>query len=396
MGISIPCRSAPISVPWSLGQPSRRCFRRPCRTHPQARGTSTLHSEDRSHRHPGRRHRPRLQQYPDLSARLCPSGTGRHDFRSRARENLREIIAGIHRAGELVRRIMPPVPATPPSPCRYLPGLPGNNRHPQSHVAQKDCRAREYVEEAALIGCTPAAFQQIMLNLCTNAYHAMQDGGGVLTITLQRWKPRPRSRRRWLRLTFAIPVAAWTPRSASACSNPCLRQTGGHRQWTRVGHGAGNRQSCRGRIQVSSSAAGAPSSSSICRCWRKTKRLYARSFPSCRPQAVRILFVDDEEHIRLSEKRLLAELGYGGYRGQCPGSPSPACRNARTLRGGITDLNMPGLNVVSPSDCIAGIRTCQFFSSPAIRSCCKGSIRRRPVSVLSWPNRLTWRNWSKS
>ena len=108
-----------------------------------------------------------------------------------ARENLREIIAGIHRAGELIQRILPfPQPA--------LPG-------PQRADARAICRETIAILKATLpkkivveselgnqplpVACAPGPFQQMLMNLCTNAYHAMQDGGGVLTIALARLEP---------------------------------------------------------------------------------------------------------------------------------------------------------------------------------------------------------------
>ena len=39
------------------------------------------------------------------------------------------------------------------------------------------------------VPCAPGPFQQVLLNLCTNAYHAMQEKGGVLTIALAPLEP---------------------------------------------------------------------------------------------------------------------------------------------------------------------------------------------------------------
>ena len=37
----------------------------------------------------------------------------------------------------------------------------------------------------------PTQIHQIIMNLCTNAYHAMEDSGGTLTVTLERKSGQP-------------------------------------------------------------------------------------------------------------------------------------------------------------------------------------------------------------
>ena len=70
-----------------------------------------------------------------------------------------------------------------------------------------------------------------------------------------------------------------------------------------------------------------------------------------RPASVRILFVDDEEHIRLSEKRLLEELGFNT---DTAANGQEALRMHAEKPGRyqlvITDLNMPGINGVALSE----------------------------------------------
>ncbi len=44
---------------------------------------------------------------------------------------------------------------------------------------------RQYIENTPMVMGDPTQIHQIVMNLCTNAYHAMQENGGVLTVTLR-------------------------------------------------------------------------------------------------------------------------------------------------------------------------------------------------------------------
>lgn len=271
-----------------------------------------------------------------------------------AMENLREIIAGIHRAGELIRRIMP-------FPHPTLSG-------PQRVDARDICRETNAILKATLpkkimlesdlgnhpllVGCAPGPFQQMLMNLCTNAYHAMQDGGGVLTIALARLEP-------------GIAAAA-----APACVRLIVRDTGcGMNAEVRsrlfeplfttkpagIGSGLGlvmvqeTVQACHGSISVISEP-GRGSEFVIDLPLLTTSEAAAtvsETALSTVRKPMRILFVDDEERIRLSEKQVLEELG---FQTDTAANAEEALRLYVDAAGRyqlvITDLNMPGISGV--------------------------------------------------
>ena len=44
---------------------------------------------------------------------------------------------------------------------------------------------RQFVEDSQMVKGNPTQIHQIVMNLCTNAYHAMQDEGGILTVSVK-------------------------------------------------------------------------------------------------------------------------------------------------------------------------------------------------------------------
>jgi len=269
-----------------------------------------------------------------------------------ARENLREIIAGIHRAGELIQRILP----------FPQPSLPG----PQRADARAICRETIAILKATLpkkilleselgdhalpVACAPGPFQQMLMNLCTNAYHAMQEGGGVLTIALARQ------------------VADNAPGATPVCVRLTVRDTGcGMNAGVRkrlfeplfttkpagIGSGLGlvmvqeTVRACQGRIGVASEP-GLGSEFVIDLPLIDRDDVAATESGIALTGArkkLHVLFVDDDEHIRLSEKQVLEELGF-------PTDTAANAGEALLLHADapgryqlvITDLNMPGGN----------------------------------------------------
>jgi signal transduction histidine kinase len=267
-----------------------------------------------------------------------------------AMENLSEIVAGIHRAGELIRRIM-----SFSQPTR--PGL-------QRTDARDICRETMAILNATLpkkiivesrlgdqplwVGCAPTAFQQMLINLCTNAYHAMQDRGGVLTVTLTRIEPDAANGDAPARLRLSV-------RDTGCGMNAEVRRRLFEPLFTTkpagIGSGLGlvmvqeTVQFCRGRIDVRSEP-GRGSEFVIDLPLLSTsdaEAAAAGTVPLIARKPFRILFVDDEERIRLSEKQVLEEIGF-------PTDTAADATEALRLHADapgryqlvITDLNMPG------------------------------------------------------
>jgi signal transduction histidine kinase len=271
-------------------------------------------------------------------------------------QNLREIVAGIHRAKELVRRIMPYPAAALSHPRRADAREVSRETLAVLKVTlPKKIEVQEQLEDRPLwIPCAPGAFQQVLLNLCTNAYHAMQEKGGVLTVTLSAPDPDAATATARVRLTVRDTGCGMDAEVRRHLFEPLFTT-----KPAGIGSGLGlamvkeTVQTCGGSVIVHSEP-GAGSEFII--DWPLLAGDIVEGatnlpLPPPRDRLVRILFVDDEEHIRLAEKQLLEELGFQV-------DTAANGEEALQLHAGtpgryhvlITDLNMPGINGLALSE----------------------------------------------
>jgi len=109
-------------------------------------------------------------------------------------KNLEEAIACVHRAAELVRQILTFARQNDVEkhPLNLVPILKENLKLLRATLpASSDIRADLHNDLTVL--ADPTQLHQVIVNLCTNAGHAMRESGGVLTIGLERID-RPPSR----------------------------------------------------------------------------------------------------------------------------------------------------------------------------------------------------------
>ena len=105
---------------------------------------------------------------------------------SMAAEDIEEVIKASHRAKELVKQILAfsrqtethKIPLRPAAPVKESIKL-LRSTLPTTIEIQQD------ITETDPILADPTQIHQIMMNLCTNAYHAMEETGGTLSVSLK-------------------------------------------------------------------------------------------------------------------------------------------------------------------------------------------------------------------
>ena len=109
------------------------------------------------------------------------------DEGTEARENLQEVLIAAHRARELVRQILTFSRLdTPERSALQLQPLikEGLNLLRATLPAHVDIQKR-IDPDCGPVMANPSQIQQVLMNLCTNAFHAMSPGGGTLTVSLR-------------------------------------------------------------------------------------------------------------------------------------------------------------------------------------------------------------------
>ena len=117
--------------------------------------------------------------YADLVQDELPPGTS-------ARDNLAEVIRAIERAGELVSQILTfsRQVRREKKPLRVALIVKEAAKLLKATLPKSIQVAKRIESEELHVLADPIEFHQILMNLCTNAFHAMQDRGGQLTIAL--------------------------------------------------------------------------------------------------------------------------------------------------------------------------------------------------------------------
>jgi signal transduction histidine kinase len=268
-----------------------------------------------------------------------------------ARDSLREVITGIHRAGELIRRILPA-----PYPDRSDPQQADARAICQETIAILKATLPgtisvqgELGERALLVNCAPVPFQQMLMNLCINAYHAMQDKGGVLAISLSRLavSAAEGGMPAWVRLIVRDSGCGMSAGVRARLFEPLFTT-----KPAGVGSGLGltmvkeTVQACGGRIDVASELGiGSEFAIDLPLAVDPPEASAAAAVPSVTKGPWRILLIDDDERVRRSQARLLEELG---FQVDLAEDAKEALRLIHNAPGRwqlvVTDFDLPGIN----------------------------------------------------
>ncbi len=217
--------------------------------------------------------------------------------------------------------------------------------------------------------CPPAAIipsqiHQVIMNLCTNAYHAMRDGGGTLTIALAEWQgdnagPTDLPRGGYLRISVSDTGHGMDPMTLEHMFEPYFTTKP-------AGEGTGMGMSVvygivkahDGEITVRSR----PGEGTVIEVYLPTTLLEDRRTTrteSAEPTGGEnaILLVDDEATVARVERTLLEELG---YRVTVESDGLEALDRLRAAPDRfdlvITDMTMPRMNGIQLAEEIAALR----------------------------------------
>ncbi len=241
----------------------------------------------------------------------------------------------------------------------------------------------------------PTQMHQVVVNLCTNAAHAMRSRAGKLTVLLHRFRPdsafiasHPDLRERdYVRLTVQDTGHGMDAETLKHIFEPFFT-TKAPSEGTGLGLAVvhGIVQDHEGTIYVNSQL-GAGSEFELFLPALEAPRIagatHASSIP--RGQGERILFVDDEKALGIVGGRILKHLNYQA----CVfNSPQEALESFRATPADfdlvITDLSMPGMTGIDLADALRRIRPdipiilCTGFSGTWDRE----AIRRRGIQDL--------------
>ena len=225
----------------------------------------------------------------------------------RVSESLEEISVGARRASELVKQILTFGRKTDQTkrPIRISPVVDEALKLIRSSIPTTIAIKKE-IQSDAMVLADPNQIQQIVMNLCTNAYHAMREAGGTLAVTLG-------NAGEWLSLEVGDTGQGMSQETVEQIFNPYFttKEIGeGTGLGLAVVHGIV--ESHGGRILVSSNPGRGATFQVLLPRFQGVAHDQAPR-PAVMPISggnERILFVDDEEKIVAFSEKILRRYGY--------------------------------------------------------------------------------------
>ncbi|GAB6146634.1 response regulator [Desulfocicer niacini] len=108
------------------------------------------------------------------------------------KENLKDILQGAKRARDLVKQILSfsSQRQEPLKPLRLEPLIQEASKLLRATIPST-IDIQQELDDNIYVTCNPTEIHEIIMNLCTNAYHAMEDKGGILKVCLKEEIPDP-------------------------------------------------------------------------------------------------------------------------------------------------------------------------------------------------------------
>lgn len=210
---------------------------------------------------------------------------------------------------------------------------------------------RHILAKDTVILADPTEIHQVITNLCTNAFHALSDEQGTITVTLDECtltkndleSQSNMSTGKYLRLTVSDTGCGMDAATLNTIFDPFFT-TKEKGQGTGLGlsvvHGIVT--GCKGSVSVKSALGQGTTCTLLFPAIETRKNTEPEAVVPLPSDSERILFVDDEDDLRKLAEQMLVYLGYSVV---CSVSGEDALEKIRENRGGfdlvITDQSMP-------------------------------------------------------
>jgi len=277
---------------------------------------------------------------------------GQLEEESEIKENLMGVLKAGMRAGDLVKQILAFSRQSEPGlrPIQIKPILTDALKLLRASIP-KTIEIQMNISSDATVSADPTQIHQVLMNLCTNASHAMQENGGVLEVSLSdvmidadfAARNPETAKGSYLRIRVSDTGCGMTRESMERIFNP-FYTTKARGKGTGMGLAVvhGIVKSHGGTVDVSSEIGQGSVFDIYLPTIERFERLENHAEKAIPTGTERILFVDDEDFIVDLGKQILEELGY-----QVTASSSSVealelfKRKADTFDLVITDMTMP-------------------------------------------------------
>ena len=284
----------------------------------------------------------------ELALLELPEGNSAH-------HNLQEILAAGIRAREVVKQLLDFSRKTDGAlkPLHLSPVIKKSLKLVRSSIPVTIEMHQDISAEYDTVKADATRISQVLINLCANAAHAMEDDGGVLNVGLDNIMLGESDcvghpelvPKKYLRLTVADSGSGMSPDVMARVFDPFFttKEIGkGVGLGLSVVHGIVKEHG--GDITVESEAGKGTTFSVLLPVIEAAAEQEAEPLETTPGGNERILFVDDEESILLSEKQTLTNLGYTV---EIEKNPLKALETVRSRPGDfdilISDMTMPGM-----------------------------------------------------
>jgi PAS domain S-box-containing protein len=246
---------------------------------------------------------------------------GKGDDAGQVQANLKEMLRSVMRAQELVRQIL-----------TFSGQAEQENKPIQINLIIKGAinrlramlptsiEIRHHIDPGGIVMADPGQIHQVVMNLCTNAYHSMRELGGVLEVRLEAVEVNAELAQAHPHLHKNGPYIRLTVKDTGHGMGPWVLERIFEPYFTTKGPGEGNGlgltmvhsivSSLGGAIMVDSEIGQGSTFQIYFPRIDRVIKLVDDAEPATSPEGGHILFVDDEKQIVQINQKILEHFGY--------------------------------------------------------------------------------------